>query len=78
MKSKGKKIIMILMFLIVSFSNVMFVSPCEVYAMASDSENIMPLADALGWRYKTVNRVLYKRLYNYSKKQWVGDWIKCK
>jgi len=30
---------------------------------------------ALGWRYKEVDGVLYKRLYDYSTGTWIGDWI---
>lgn len=33
-------------------------------------------SDKLQWRYKWINGVLYKRLYNLSKNKWVGDWIK--
>lgn len=29
-----------------------------------------------GWRYKISNNVLYKRLFNYSTGQWIGDWIR--
>lgn len=29
----------------------------------------------IGWRYKRVNDVLYKRLYDYSSNSWIGDWI---
>lgn len=27
------------------------------------------------WRYKKEHGKTYKRLYDYSKKQWIGDWI---
>lgn len=29
------------------------------------------------WRYKIVNGVLYKRLFNATTGQWIGDWIRC-
>lgn len=29
------------------------------------------------WRFKTVNRITYKRLFNYATQKWVGNWIKC-
>lgn len=32
-------------------------------------------ADVIEWRYKIKNGKLYKRKYNYTKKQWIGDWI---
>lgn len=34
-------------------------------------------ADVIGWEYKTINGKLYKRLYNYTTKEWIGDWILC-
>lgn len=36
---------------------------------------IEPRADIVGWKYKTMDGKLYKRLYNYTKEQWIGDWI---
>ena len=32
-------------------------------------------ADILEWRVKIENGKLYKRLYNTSTMEWVGDWI---
>lgn len=61
---------------------IIFMQP--VTALASDltsphiysmSSSVRPLSDIIKWRYKSVNGKLYKRLYNYSKGQWVGDWI---
>lgn len=31
-------------------------------------------SDIIEWRYKTENGKLYKRLYNYSKQEWIGEW----
>lgn len=33
-------------------------------------------AEIVGWRYKTVNGVLYRRLFNYTHNEWVGNWEK--
>ena len=40
----------------------------------SDSK-ISPMSDAIEWRYKIENGKVYKRLYNYTTQQWIGDWI---
>ncbi len=32
-------------------------------------------ADVIGWVYKEINGKLYKRLYNYTKQEYVGEWI---
>ncbi len=37
-------------------------------------ESVVIQSDDIGWRYKTVNGILYKRLYNYTKKKWIGNW----
>lgn len=78
MKNKGKKMFIVLMLLLITCSGILFVPSYEAYAMANDSETVMPMADYLVWKYKTQNGILYKRLYNCSTGKWVGSWIKCK
>ena len=39
------------------------------------NETSITRADYIDWRYKVINGILYKRLYNYSKDEWIGDWI---
>lgn len=41
----------------------------------STNSDASTFSDIVKWRYKTINGKLYKRLYNYSKGTWVGDWI---
>ncbi len=36
---------------------------------------VSPLSDNIVWRFKDVNGKLYKRLYNCSTAEWIGDWI---
>ena len=40
-----------------------------------ESKDVSSYSDILEWVYKTENGKLYKRLYNKSSKNWVGDWI---
>lgn len=50
----------------------------EVYSRPITSpQNITPYTDIIKWRYKTTNGKTYKRLYNYTTQQWIGDWIPC-
>lgn len=49
-------------------------APVEI---ATSEEGIEPHSDMIEWRYKDVNGVLYRRLYNYSKECWVGEWEVC-
>lgn len=34
-----------------------------------------PRADDIRWRLKTINGKTYKRLFNYTQRKWIGDWI---
>lgn len=47
---------------------------CDAQAAALEGD-IAPQADTLEWRVKIENGKLYKRLYNTSTREWVGDWI---
>lgn len=37
---------------------------------------ISPFSAKTGWRYKVINGILYKRLYDYTNKRWIGNWIR--
>lgn len=51
------------------------VSALPAQAAVSQEETVMPMRDAISWRYKEENNKLYKRLYNFSTWTWIGDWI---
>ncbi len=42
-----------------------------------DSGTIHPRQDKIGWLYKSENGRMYRRLFNYSKNEWIGDWEIC-
>lgn len=52
----------------------------NVYASTVNDDNINCessieiRADKIDWQYKTVNGILYRRLYNYTTKKPVSDW----
>lgn len=53
---------------------------CEVEAAAPVSSNTATEAsiarsDDIRWVIKTENGKTYKRLYNFSTGEWIGDWI---
>ena len=51
----------------------------EVTAIGNSDESIMPLSDDIRYVYReTADGKMYKRLYNYSKGMWIGDWIRIK
>ncbi len=49
--------------------------PSPMILDSSDDSSIMPASDDIRWRYEIKYGKLYKRLYNYTKDQWIGDWI---
>ncbi len=52
-------------------------SEVPVGITASEEGEIAPHSDMIEWRYKDINGVLYRRLYNYSEQHWVGEWEVC-
>lgn len=66
-----KKFVFLTMLLVCAF----IVMDVPVYTYASENSSISARADHIEWRYSTRNGVVYKRLYNYSKNIWIGDWI---
>lgn len=36
-----------------------------------------PRKDIIEWCYKTIDGNLYRRQYNYSKEEWIGEWERC-
>lgn len=49
----------------------------EVSAAVNPEEGIDPQSDIIEYVYKEYpDGSLYKRLYNFSKDMWVGNWIK--
>lgn len=43
---------------------------------ANSGGDITLYSDILEWKYKFVDGVLYRRLYNHTKQTWVGEWEK--
>lgn len=37
-----------------------------------------PRADEIRYRYKIIDGKVYRRLFNYSKNEWIGQWELCK
>lgn len=56
---------------------VAFASPISTLTVhaAEAPVEASPRAADIQWRYKVENGKTYKRLFNYSTNQWVGDWI---
>lgn len=47
-----------------------------ITSICSSDTAISPLADKIEWVYYTAeDGKIYKRLYNYSTREWIGEWI---
>lgn len=49
----------------------------ENYYISTTNQDITPHAPIIDWRYKVVDGKLYRRQYNYSTQQWIGEWELC-
>lgn len=74
---KQKKIIKLLSLAGAACLSVgVFFSPAaSIPTYAAESETVMPYADITEWRFKIEDGKMYKRLYNCSTREWIGDWI---
>lgn len=50
-------------------------SALPAQAAVSQEETVMPMRDAISWMYRVENNKLYRRLFNYSTNNWIGDWM---
>lgn len=46
-------------------------------ASAAERESIEPRQPVIEWVIKEIDGKIYRRLYNYSTGEWIGDWIPC-
>lgn len=60
------------------FGMIVFIQPFEIGIFEKDSivaANISIKVDSYVWKYKKINGIMHKRLYNISTGKYVGDWI---
>ena len=54
----------------------MFFCPAATLPTQAATPSIaVPYSDIIEWRYKIENGNAYRRLYNYSTRNWIGEWI---
>lgn len=82
---KGKHIfcsMIICVIVLCSISTVTAIAKCSsttasiIVDQSKSPPEITPFASDIGWKYKVINGVLYKRKYDFTRKQWIGPWIK--
>lgn len=50
---------------------------CSSHITTQQNDTIQPRAAIIQWVHKEVDGKLYRRLYNFQTKEWIGDWILC-
>lgn len=63
--------------LIGSYGTLTYACEVAIAEEGDENEGIVPYSDIIEYRYKVVNGDVYRRLYNYSKECWVGEWELC-
>ena len=57
----------------------MFICPATTLpaqAATSNNEGVAaPQSDCIEWRYFIYEEKIYRCLYNYSTREWIGDWV---
>lgn len=75
MKKKNK----FTLFTLLCCLSVLFMTPNFTLVTEAATENgseiVQPRAEILQWVFDIRDNKLYKRLYNTSTGEWVGDWI---
>lgn len=76
MKNKRKASKLFLYLGMLSVALTVFLCPANsltVQAAAPGAETAEPCSDIIGYRYFTSGNKVYKQLYNYTKKVWIGE-----
>lgn len=58
----------------IAIPSIAFMQPAEAIAEGS---GISMRADIIDWRYKTIDGRMHRRLFNYSRDIWIGEWEPC-
>jgi hypothetical protein len=70
-----RKMMVFTLLSIIAISQVQITSNAQI--IIETPPEISLRAAIIEWRYKIIDGWLYKRQYNYSTSEWVGNWIKC-
>lgn len=51
------------------------VASLSAQAAAPGEATVQPRKDDIRYRFTIIDNKIYKRLFNYSTNEWIGDWI---
>lgn len=76
-KSRKFFLILFLMILIMDISHYPSNAniPSKQESVLKSEHSIVPLKDIIVWKYMKINNKWYKRQYNTTTRQWIGNWI---
>lgn len=75
MKQKKIKKLVMAMFMACFSFGVLLCPATSLSAEAAVAETVQPRSDIIEWRFKIEDGKLYRRLYNYSTANWIGEWL---
>ncbi len=61
-------------FMLMGTYNITAFASEGLVAECKEDNGITPHSDIIEYRYKVEGTKMYRRLYNYSKECWVGEW----
>lgn len=73
MKNKKKNRLLVLVFILIIQLGVKITYIPRIPIV--DAMEVQPFADVIEWRLQEINGIWYRRLYNVTKRVWVGDWV---
>lgn len=73
MKIKKKYRLLVLVFILIIQLGVRITYIPRISIV--DAMEVQPFADVIEWRLQEINGIWYRRLYNVTKRVWVGDWV---
>jgi hypothetical protein len=70
---------MLVTVLCVAFGNVsgLFTSDTIVRTAKAEEPGITLYAAIIEWRYKIIDGYIYRRQFNHTTQQWIGEWELC-
>lgn len=58
-------------------TSALTVSANSIVGSPAADATIVPMADVIVWKYKSINGHVYRRRYNSTKRVWIGEWELC-
>ncbi len=67
---KKKRLVLVIYFLLVFVSTNVFLNINVTLQMYESSLNVQPYSNITGYKYKTLNGIVWRRLWSYTYNRW--------